>query len=85
MPIEIVTAYRVGELVFPTIQEAKAEELRDLLKPVSSESLKRWCGAIRAHLTSPTDEGYEAAAWGVLLEMERLIKPKVNLEQEAAD
>lgn len=31
MPIQIVTAYRVGELVLPTIQEAQRKELLDLM------------------------------------------------------
>ena len=53
------------------------------LKPVGSAPLGigRWCGAIRAHLTSPTDAGYEADAWDALMEMEKLIKPNIKAER----
>ena len=33
MPIQQVSAYRVGTMVFPTIQEAQKEELLSILAP----------------------------------------------------
>jgi hypothetical protein len=54
MPIQITTAYRVGELVFPTIQEAQQSELSTILfsdKPLT-EGEKGLVESIVAH----TDE-----------------------------
>lgn len=50
MPITEVKAYRVGEQVFPTIQEAQKEELATLLEPsfpgVNEEQIAKICEAI---------------------------------------
>ena len=42
--------------------------------------MKRWCDAIRAHLTAPTDAGYRADAMDALEEMEsKLIAPNAKV------
>ncbi len=44
--------------------------------PGSGQEMKRWCDAIRAHLTAPTDAGYRADAMDALEEMEsKLMAP----------
>jgi hypothetical protein len=52
--IQAISAYRVGEMVFPTIQEAQNKELQDLLSDgaAHTETAKAVIDSIIAH----TDE-----------------------------
>ena len=54
MPIQIVTAYRVGELVLPTIQEAQKRELIDLM---AADPTSNWSDlAAAAFIVAHTNE-----------------------------
>lgn len=55
MAIQQVSAYKVGELVFPTIQEAQKKELLDLLLTNSSSTPEYFQGAVDT-IVAHTDE-----------------------------